>query len=417
MIESRNRLAHGMDICHFSAQMIPVPVVKIYKQKSETNPPDSESSAFPELLSCGEEAKSWLFESAAPLWASDGWRSDGMFAEQIDLGTGTHATFRRVRVQARQLYAFCALRRLGWNDSKELIEKSVGTLVTRGKRSDGFFVHSFSEDGAPLDLRADLYDHAFVLFCLAHAAEALERPQLLDEADSLMDLLADRWRHPHGGYCEGEIDGPPRRQNPHMHLLEASQALWRISGRSRWQAVANEIIELCSENFIEPESGAITEYFGDDWSRLHEVQGRFVEPGHCLEWAWMFEHAGGPESKAISDRLVRFARAHGVNRERDVMVNSVLTDGTIQDPGVRVWPQCERMKAALARYRRTRELSEAQEAVSAFRGLQRHLDVPVKGLWRERWRPNGGWIDQPTPASSFYHIVCALSELLQTDAQ
>jgi mannose/cellobiose epimerase-like protein (N-acyl-D-glucosamine 2-epimerase family) len=35
------------------------------------------------------------------------------------------------------------------------------------------------------------------------------------------------------------------------------------------------------------------------------------------------------------------------------------------------------------------------------------------GLWRDRRGADGQFIDEPSPASSFYHIVLALSELFR----
>ena len=44
-------------------------------------------------------------------------------------------------------------------------------------------------------------------------------------------------------------------------------------------------------------------------------------------------------------------------------------------------------------------------------GLQRYLDVPVQGLWRDRLLPDGTFVDEPAPGSSLYHIVSAVSAL------
>jgi mannose-6-phosphate isomerase len=45
------------------------------------------------------------------------------------------------------------------------------------------------------------------------------------------------------------------------------------------------------------------------------------------------------------------------------------------------------------------------------KGLWLYLDTPVPGLWWDRLRPDGGFVDEPAPASSFYHIACAIAEL------
>ena len=365
------------------------------------------------LAEAATAAHRWLFEKAAPLWVGVGYNLRGLFAEQIDAQGRAAPVVRRLRVQARQIYAYCELGRLGWSgDWRGAVEAAVGNLLDRGRRDDGLFIHTFSDAGEPLDLRADLYDHAFTLFCLAHAGRALARPDLWDIADATMDRL-EAWRHPHGGFREGEIDGPPRRQNPHMHLLEAAFALWQATGRVRWKDLVLEIAGLCEAKFIF--SGALTEYFADDWSRLSGVEGALVETGHCLEWAWLFERldeSGLAKGAAVSDGLSGFARRFGL--ARGVAINEVSLDGNVLNPNARLWPQTERLKAALARFRRTGHASEIEEALNAVRGLWRYLDTPLAGSWYDVLRPDGSFVAQPAPASSFYHIVCALSELLTT---
>jgi hypothetical protein len=51
---------------------------------------------------------------------------------------------------------------------------------------------------------------------------------------------------------------------------------------------------------------------------------------------------------------------------------------------------------------------EAQGALEAF------LDVPTPGLWRDKRTASGEFVDEASPASSFYHIVCAIQEIERT---
>ncbi|HTV30618.1 MAG TPA: AGE family epimerase/isomerase [Xanthobacteraceae bacterium] len=375
------------------------------------------SDALKALSQAAAEAEQWLFESAAPLWATVGFRSDGMFAEQIGLDGKALALPGRLRVQARQIYAFCELGRLGWTGNwRNCAERAVGHLLERGRRSDGLFIHTFSAEGAPLDARADLYDHAFVLFSLGHAARALNRDDLLAVARSTADKLM-AWRHPEGGFREGEVDGPPRRQNPHMHLLEAALALWQASSDVFWKDLASEIATLCRDRFIDSGTGALREYFTEDWRPVPGADGDLVEPGHCFEWAWLFERldaCGIADGAAAKGGLVSFARHYGLDAGRGVAINAVSVNGAVASADARLWPQTERMKAALARFRRTGAECEAQEAVAGFRGLRKYFDTPVKGLWRDVLKSAGRFVEQPAPASSFYHIVCGLAELIDT---
>jgi mannose-6-phosphate isomerase len=50
-------------------------------------------------------------------------------------------------------------------------------------------------------------------------------------------------------------------------------------------------------------------------------------------------------------------------------------------------------------------------AAQAAQGLRRYFETDVSGLWYDRLTVDGRFVQQPAPASSFYHIVCALGEL------
>lgn len=370
-----------------------------------------------DLAPLAAEAKAWLFDKAGPLWATAGLTDNGLFAELLDADGRPAPSPLRLRVQARQVYSLCELGRLGWDGPwREASTRGLDALFRHGRRADGFYVHKLNLDGAVADPRADLYDHAFVLFALANAARALERPELLAEGEALMDRL-ETWAHPAGGFREGEVDPqPPRRQNPHMHMLECSIAHWTAGGAPRWRRQAETLAALCKAKFIEPRTGGITEYFQEDWSRLPGGEGARVEPGHCLEWAWLHETLTelGVDGAAASDGLAAFARAHGIDPDRNVAFNETDLQGAPRDTAARLWPQTERMKAALARWRRTKNADEAAEAATAYAGLKQYLDAPGPGLWRDKMKADGSFVEEPSPASSFYHIVCGLSELIRT---
>ena len=363
-------------------------------------------------------ALDWLFNAAAPLWSSRGWHDKGMFAERLSLAGEPDAAPRRIFVQARHVYSFCHIGRLGWTGPwQEKANATVNYLLANGRRDDGFFIHSFTADGLIHDARADLYNQAFMMFCMGHAGQLLARPELFAVAEEIAQNLEKNWRKRGGGFYEGEmVDQAIRLQNPHMHLLEAFIALFQATGDERWKARADEIVALCVQKFISPESGALTEYFDDDFRPLAGDQGRLVEPGHCCEWAWLFESMGG-QADPTSERLVSFARTHGIDAQRGVMVNEVLLSGVIKNATARLWPQTERLKAALSRARRINRKAELAEAVDAFDGLSLYLDTPTPGTWRDKLHADGSWQAEPAPGSSLYHITCSFVELVHTQRQ
>lgn len=361
-------------------------------------------------------ARDWLRGVAAPLWAARGRTGSGLFAERMTLTGEPDDSYFRVFVQARHIFAFATIGRIGWDGPwRELIAETITVLVERARRDDGFFVHRLDAAANPLDPRVDLYDQAFVLFALANAGEVLAEPRWFDVAEDLLDTIERNWTHPAGGYTEGEIVDPRvRRQNPHMHLLEATMALAEASGRARFAIVADQIADLAERRFIDPATGALLEYFTDTLEPAPGIEGRIVEPGHCFEWAWLFERLGAvgrADRLLVADRLTGFARAHGICARRGVCINEVLTDGSVHDATARLWPQTERIKAAAIRHRRTQAAAEATEMAVAIRGLAQYYAVPTPGLWRDKLKPDGSWLEELAPGSSLYHIACAYGEL------
>ncbi len=362
-------------------------------------------------------ARDWLFD-AAHRWRSDFDRGAPLFPERMSICGEKDACPHRLFVQARHVFSYCEIGRLGWSGPwRPMVEANIDFLIARGRRADGLYIHRFGPDGEVFDDRADLYDQAFMLLALAYAAKALGRPELFAVAEALDDALDAEWRLPHGGYHEGDIATcPPYRQNPHMHLLESFIALYTLSGNPRWRRDAEHVARLCARSFLHRETGALIEVFDADLHPIDGEEGDVVEPGHCFEWAWLYERLaqwGFPEATRISDGLVGFGRRHGLDAVRGVAVNEIRTDGSIRNPSARLWPQTERLKAALARHRRTGEAEERAEAAAAYASLVQYLDTPARGAWRDKLKADGAWVDEPAPGSSLYHITCAMAELIE----
>ncbi len=264
------------------------------------------------LARLAEDARAWLVDHAAPRWRPSPGGAAPLFPERMSIEGVKDVCPHRLFVQARHAFSFCEIGRRGWSGPwREMVSANIDFLIARGRRADGFYVHAFDPAGGVCDVRADLYDQAFMLFAFAHAGRALGRPEWFEAAADLDQALQRSWRLPHGGYYEGEIAAcPPYRQNPHMHLLEAFLALRAVSAAARWRRNAEEIAALAAGSFIDAKSGALLEYFDAELAPVAGEEGRIVEPGHCLEWAWLFEtlaREGAPEAARVSDRLIEFA--------------------------------------------------------------------------------------------------------------
>ena len=372
----------------------------------------------PETLAAGgRRFADWLRLRALPTWATLGQSADGVFAEVISLDGRSVNTPRRARVQARQIYVFAQAGQLGWAGPwRRCVDDGVTRLIADYLREDGLCRALLAADGTPLDETAMVYDQAFVMFAFAMAkAAGCAEPTLESRAVTIREHLRAR-ALPNGAVVEG---GDDRWQsNCHMHLLESCLAWEEIGGDAGWSELADQITALARSTFIDVEGGFLREFFGADWAPAPGEAGRLVEPGHQFEWAWLFARYARARGDASALDVARNLYIHGlkgVSEFLGVAVDAMNEDGSIRSRRARLWPQTEWLKAALI----LTELSQDGErqaylesAAAAQRGLWFYLTE--EGLWRDKRLPDGTFIDEPAPASSFYHIIAAFGQLART---
>jgi len=377
----------------------------------------SDESGAPQRNSAREAYQtlaSWLISDAYPRWSTDGVDPRGGFRERVSAdGVPIHEP-RRARVQPRQAYAFAQAPGLGWQGPADrLFMHGIDYFLARYRRPDGLFRTLISADGLPVDDRALLYDQAFALLAYAEGQKVLGKQSVLErETDYLVTAINKYLKRAAGaGFEAGLPVGGALLSNPHMHLFEASQAWVAASSDASWRLLADGLGELALEKFIDPQTGALREQFNADWSPAQGIVGRIVEPGHQYEWAWLLLR-WKPERTDVRKaalRLIEIGEQHGV--VNGVAINALLDDFSIHDPAARLWPQTERIKAGALAARLTGEARYWEMAASATHALLRYLDTPVSGLWYDRLTSEGVFVQEPAPASTFYHIVAAVSEL------
>jgi mannose-6-phosphate isomerase len=356
----------------------------------------------------------WLIDDACPLWSTHGFdRLHGGFHERLD-GTRALHEPRRARVQPRQVSALSNAAALGWpGDATSLVSSGLDYFLSHYRRRDGLYRTLIAPDGRAVDDSVFLYDQAFALLGLADSQLVLGRGlELAEVAQSLRMALYRCLKHSDVGFESGLSTGDPLSANAHMHLLEAGLAWEAWSLDPAWRALCNEIGTLALTHFIDADTGIVREHFLPDWSVLPSMAGRVIEPGHHYEWAWLLLRWGGvhrPEAVLAAFRLINIAELHGV-RDGFVM-NSVLDDYSVVDGSSRLWPQAERLRVAAFAARMTGEERHWIMANEAATALHAYLRGPLAGSWYDHRTLDGRFIEEPAPASTFYHIVGAIKEL------
>jgi mannose/cellobiose epimerase-like protein (N-acyl-D-glucosamine 2-epimerase family) len=371
----------------------------------------------------------WLNAKALPLWLSNGFDpAAGAFYERIGRdGNPMTADLRRARVQPRQIYCFAAAGMRGWQGKwRPAVLSSLKWFEDSYRRPDGLFGNLANASGEMVDDSFDLYNHAFAIFGYSYIARAFpERATKMEKkAVALLDLLNGSYKHPMAGFEESVSRSLPLCSNPHMHLFESCLSWEEIADQpERWAALGDEIAELALSRFINARTGALSEFFDAAWSPMPGDKGRVVEPGHQFEWAWLLarwgELRGRDDAMAAAGKLFDIGVRHGVDAARKVSIMAINDDFSVRDPIARLWPQTEWIKAAciLARMAPVDDRDAyLKSAVAACDALLAFFDDTAAGLWHDKIAPNGTVVVEPAPASTFYHIACAIFEAEDTMA-
>lgn len=355
----------------------------------------------------------WLRNKALPVWCTLGQNENGAFEETLALDGRRVRTTRRARVQARQVYAYGQAGLLGWAGPwRRAVESGLAYLDEGFVRPDGLIRTALDDMGQPADDDATLYDQAFLLLALATAHRAIGGPELEAKAIAIRELLLQERSHK-GGLTEA--GSRPYQANPLMHILEASMAWEETSSNPGWRDLSDSIAELAGARLIAQDAGLISEFFDEDWMPVGCGQGELIEPGHQLEWAGLLaRHAKARQDKALSELAWALYRGglDGFDPRKEVIIDSRSINDAVRSERARLWPQTEWLKASLI----FATLSDdgrrefcLNQAAKAEAGLWRYLTP--EGLWKDKLLEVGRFIDEPAPASSFYHIMAAYAEV------
>ncbi len=366
-------------------------------------------------------AERWLTESALPLWSSAGFDTrTGMFEERLDFdGSSASSAPRRLMVQARQIAVYAAASLSGrFPEGAELALRAARSMITAYLEGDGApgWLFSVGRDGRAVNARRDLYAHAFALFALAWALRLDDDAVFGAAIDKTLDFLDSSFADPvHGGFWDS-LPRPDalRRQNPHMHLFEAFIALYETTARQDILDRCRVLQELALTRFYDPASGALREYFDNEWV-AHPAPGRgSVEPGHLFEWAWLlrqFEKAGGKPQPSAVRAMVAMARKFGLSPACGRIVDEIGEDGSVRVTASRCWPHTEALKALSEETWRGERAYIGDICRITRRLLDCYCVTDIEGGWMDRRDEKDKPASSFMPASTFYHIDFGLDAL------
>jgi mannose/cellobiose epimerase-like protein (N-acyl-D-glucosamine 2-epimerase family) len=328
-------------------------------------------------------------------------------------------------VQARLTYVFShAYLLIGDPAFREAARHGLAFLMRAARAPDGGWFRAVSVEGATLDNTRDAYDHAFVLFALAWYCRVTGDRSVVQLADATWEFMQHRLADPlNGGFFEEFAPGRagvklPRRQNPHMHLLEAVLALHAATAEKNWLRRATALVDLFRRRFLDPRTGALIEFFGQDWSAAPGDEGLSREPGHQFEWVWLlFEYSRAARDTTIvplAERLFAFGSAFGIERGDGLagaVFDGVDAEGALVAGSKLLWPQTEYLKACVARAEWLNDAAARAAIPAHLRLVAQHYMRPDGANWHNQLSRDGTPVAPLTPARVLYHLFLAVAEV------
>lgn len=365
----------------------------------------------------------WLFNKALPVWGSVGCdgneTSPAYFGAHESLtlkGEPAHAPFKRMRVQARQLYTFIQATYLGWEKGRSLAD-SIYRFMLNGYLHDGRWVRSLTPIGDLLDPVSDLYDIAFIIFSLSWYARLTGQEEPVHFINQTISWMNTHMRGEKGGYENTyPVEEGPRQQNPHMHLLEAALALYETTKDTHHLAFIEELVTLFNQRLYNGAYHSIGEFFEKDWKPC-EKNGHWVEPGHHYEWIWLlteYSRITGNKTFGPVFDLYQFNTKYGHHPETRLVYDAVNVNGVVLKKSSRLWAQTEALRAeiALMKNNNVPEINHATEINKIIDNLmERYFSSCPDGMWIDQLDEKQTPVADKIPASSFYHIMAGYVEL------
>jgi mannose-6-phosphate isomerase len=360
-----------------------------------------------------------------PKWYGAFSDPDGGFYERLGKGFKPVLTGqRRLVTQCRQLAVYSHAARGMTKASYRDLEKQFDFILGHYRDDATRLWHFALEDNAAVaDRTCDLYALSFVIFSFSHYYLATGEERAMTAARGVLTLIDTKFRYEdYAGFAEaldarGEILPKMRRQNPHMHLLEACLFAYETWKDEAYMTMADEIIGLFQKYFYDEKRHVVIEFFSDNLFP-HFEKGHYIEPGHAFEWVWLLKkHAGIKGDPAMHDavalRLLENANAHGWDEKYGGIYDTLLPDGSVVADTKRIWPFCEALKANALMLSVAPDRQAIKDRVADMVNIFEDKYMQKRGFWTEWLSRNLSPATDYMPGTTPYHVYFGITETME----
>ncbi len=305
-----------------------------------------------------------LVQNIMPFWMKYGLdRENGGVYTCVARDGELMDTTKSVWFQGRFAYTCCYAynnieQRQEWLDAAK---STIDFIEAHCFDTDRHMFFEVTADGTPLRKRRYVFSESFAAIAMAEYCKATGDRQYAEKAMQIFREMRKRLNTP--GLLEPKYL-PTVEAIGHsitMILINVANVLKQVIDDPELDEQTDISLESLTKNFVHPEFKALLETVGPNGEFIDTINGRLINPGHCIETSWFLmdvaERRGDKELLKFALQVLDWSWDWGWDKEFGGIINFRDCKGYPQQDYSQDmkfwWPQCETIIANLYAYKLT----------------------------------------------------------------
>lgn len=345
------------------------------------------------LLDCKATYRASLLDDILPFWLRHGFdRANGGVYTCVDRDGNLMDTTKSVWFQGRCAFSY-AFAYNNINRDPEYLEFAKSCLdfiEAHCFDTDGRMYFEVTADGRPLRKRRYVFSECFAIIAMAEYSLATGDKEYARKALNLFNDTVSFITTP--GVLEPKYL-PALQAQGHsitMILLNTAARVREVAPAPELDAQIDRSIAAIRDYFMHPEFKVLLEMVGPKGELIDTLNGRVINPGHCIETAWFLleesKHRGwDPAIRDMALTILDWSWDWGWDEEFGGIINfRDCKNFPPQDYSQDMkfwWPQTETVIAALYAFEATGDERYLEMHRRANEWMLSHLPDPQSGEW------------------------------------
>ena len=305
-----------------------------------------------------------LVQNIMPFWMKYGLDTEnGGVYTCVDRNGELMDTTKSVWFQGRFAYTCCFAynnieRRQEWLDAAK---QTIDFIEAHCFDTDRHMFFEVTADGKPLRKRRYVFSESFAAIAMAEYSKATGDRTYAEKAMQIFREMRKRLTTP--GLLEPKYL-PTVEMKGHsitMILINVANVLKQVIDDPELDEQTDQSLESLINNFAHPEFKALLETVGPNGEFIDSINGRLINPGHCIETSWFLmdvaERRGDKKLLEFALQILDWSWDWGWDEEFGGIINFRDCKGYPQQDYSQDmkfwWPQTEAIIANLYAYKLT----------------------------------------------------------------